>query len=284
MKQQIKKWALGNSNALLITGTGRNGTTYVARALKAMNPNLTVGHEIEPNGLGVQNLSHADQENRFIQGRGTIAIKSLMRGERKHALIESNCYLAPTIPAYSKVWNQCKVIGIIRDWKSCITSMASQSFPGQPHFFYDERDPQANRRPDPIILGLQKADLWEKYDRIEKIAWYWSYVNDKLLEAAEASPRSTMLLDFKELKSNPQQFLDSIQEFNGLPSRSIRTDQIKKSTSQEMNQVRISLDDLAPHLYESVQKITSNTALKIQQHFTKVGQKETTQAPKGFID
>lgn len=47
-----KKWALGNSNALLITGTGRNGTTYVARALKAMNPNLTVGHEIEPKWVG----------------------------------------------------------------------------------------------------------------------------------------------------------------------------------------------------------------------------------------
>ena len=58
IKQLIKYRCTKQCNAVLITGTGRNGTTYVARALKKLYPEIFVGHEIPPDGLGIQNLSH----------------------------------------------------------------------------------------------------------------------------------------------------------------------------------------------------------------------------------
>ena len=142
------------SSAGLITGTGRCGTTFLANALAEIHPNIHIEHEIEPTGIGIQNLTFEKQKATIIDGRGRFALRNWTARTTQPAVIESNCFLAPGIEAYVDVWQNCKVVGVVRNWDTCIESMASQSFPDNPDFFYSQCDHQKERRPNPVNLGL----------------------------------------------------------------------------------------------------------------------------------
>lgn len=48
---------MSRNSAFLSTETGRFGTTFLVNALAELHPNIHIKHEIEPLGLGIQNLT-----------------------------------------------------------------------------------------------------------------------------------------------------------------------------------------------------------------------------------
>ena len=72
---QVKNQLLSRSRAALITGTGRCGTSFLANSLGELHPEIHVEQEIEPTGIGIQNLSPQDQRRVIIGARGRFGKK-----------------------------------------------------------------------------------------------------------------------------------------------------------------------------------------------------------------
>lgn len=79
---------------------------------------------------------------------------------------------------------------VIRKWGTCIESMASQSYPDAPNFFYSDFDHQKNRLPNPVRLGLMLTNDWNELERLEKIARYSSYVRALVEYSSKTSGKS----------------------------------------------------------------------------------------------
>ena len=266
IKYRIKKTLMDNSSAMLITGTGRCGTTFLANALADLHPQIHIEHEIEPTGIGIQNLSFEKQKANIINGRGRFAFREWKRRNVQPAVIESNCFLAPGIQAYLKAWKECKVVGVIRNWDTCIESMASQSFSDNPNFFYADSDHQKERRPNPVRLGLMSSEEWASFCRIEKIAWYWSYVNGHLLDMADKHPESVKLFSFEQMKGYPSAVLQDIQVFFDVPVRTFETN-VATNSSKERNQRRLSLDEIPSRNLENIKSIIQVVDKRARLHF-----------------
>jgi len=267
IKTRVKKIALKNSNAALLTGTGRCGTSFLANALGALHPELHVEHEIEPTMIGIQNLNQQDQIEHIIKGRGRLAWSNWIKQRKSTALIESNCFLAPAAETFMSVWGNCKTIGVIRNWDACIESMASQTYSDSPHFFYANHDHQSGRRPNPVILGLMERKEWEQYERIEKIAWYWSYVNGHLLDLAEKDPKNVKLISFEMMKSETDAVLQEIQAFFQLPIRKLER-KVATNSSIERKQRRLSLGEFEPEIVKRIHTQIKTVDERAVKYFT----------------
>lgn len=250
----------------LITGTGRSGTTFLANSLAQLHPDIHVEHEIEPTGVGIQNWNDQRQRETIINGRGRFAWNGWRQRHLSPVLIESNCFLTPGLEAYMHVWKDCKVVGGIRAWDTCIESMASQTFADSPHFFYAPHDHQRERRPNPVQLGLMPSEEWASFDRIEKIAWYWSYINGHLLDMAEKHPKSVKLISFEQMKLDPNAVLEEIQVFFDIPVRILKT-KVATNSSKERNQRRVSLNEFPTRTMENIKSITQAVDKKARLHF-----------------
>lgn len=266
MKQQLKRILMQKCRSCLITGTGRSGTTFLANSLAELHPEIHVEHEIEPTGVGIQNWSGQKQRDTIVNGRGRFAWKGWSQRNQSPVLIESNCFLAPGLEAYMDVWKACKVVGGIRAWDTCIESMASQTFTDNPHFFYAPQDHQRERRPDPVRLGLMSSAEWASFERIEKIAWYWSYINGHLLDMAEKHPENVKLISFERMKSDTDAVLRDIQTFFGITVRSLES-KVATNSSKERQQRRVSLDEFDPAVVESARMLTEETTARVRTYF-----------------
>lgn len=267
LKFALKKYFMARQSAMLITGTGRSGTTFLANVLNSTYPEISVGHEVEPTGVGIQNLPEDEHRRMLILGRGRFAWRNAWRSNNHPALIESNCFLAPSIDAYMDVWARCKVVGVIRSWESCVESMASQTFTGSPHYKYADHDHQGSRRPNPVTLKQMPAKTWQSYSRLQKIAWYWSYVNDQLIEAAKRRPERVMLISFEHMKNEPVQTIKEIQKYFGLEVREPVLN-VWKNSGKERGLRRIVLAELPEGEYESMQQIVFETVQKVDAYFS----------------
>ena len=165
-----------------------------------------------------------------------------------------------------EVWKGCKVVGGIRAWDTCIESMASQTFADSPHFFYAPHDHQRERRPDPVRLGLMSSKEWASFERIEKIAWYWSYINGHLLDMAEKHPDNVKLISFEQMKTDTDAVLRDIQTFFGLPVRTLES-KVATNSSKERKQRRVSLEEFGEKAQKNIQQIVSGVSEKAQNHF-----------------
>jgi len=266
MKQPLKRFLMKQCRSGLITGTGRSGTTFLANSLAQLHPEIHVEHEIEPTGVGIQNWSGQRQRETIINGRGRFALNGWGQRHRSPVLIESNCFLTPGLEAYMHVWKDCKVVGGIRAWDTCIESMASQTFADSPHFFYAPHDHQSERRPNPVRLGLMSSEDWASFARVEKIAWYWSYINGHLLDMAEKHPKSVKLISFEQMKVNPNAVLQEIQVFFDIPVRTLET-KVATNSSKERNQRRVSLDEFPSRTVENIKSITQDVTSRAGLYF-----------------
>ena len=265
-KYALKKHLMARQSAMLITGTGRSGTTFLANVLNSTYPEISVGHEVEPTGIGIQNLPADEQRRTLIQGRGRFALRNTWTCHKQPALIESNCFLAPAIDAYMDIWAECKVVGGIRSWDRCVESMASQTFSDSPHFFYSDHDHQGPRRPNPVTLGEMPTKRWQSFSRLEKIAWYWSYVNKQLVEAAKRHPRRVMLISFEDMKNEPDENVKIIQDFFGLERRVPILD-VSTNSSKERKQRRFDLSECPKDEIVSMEQIVSETEKSVNDYF-----------------
>ena len=164
--------------------------------------------------------------------------------------------------AYMDVWQLCHVIGIIRAWDTCIESMASQTYSTHPSFFYADIDHQQSRRPNPTQLGLMSESEWSKHSRIEKTAWYWSYVNNHLVDFAEKYPARVRLVSFEQLLADQDKVLNDIQAFLEIPIRKLKHE-VATNSSEELNQRRVSLKEYSAKEIESIKRITEATQARV---------------------
>ncbi|OUT71405.1 MAG: hypothetical protein CBB70_00335 [Planctomycetaceae bacterium TMED10] len=264
---QVKNQLLSRSRAALITGTGRCGTSFLANSLGELHPELHVEHEVEPTGIGIQNLSPQDQRRVIIDARGRFGKKGIFDKKHRPVLIESNCFLAMGSEAYMDVWQLCHVIGIIRAWDTCIESMASQTYSTHPSFFYADHDHQRSRRPNPSQLGLMSESEWSKHSRIEKTAWYWSYINNHLMDLEEKYPARVRLVSFEQLLADQDEVLNDIQAFLEIPIRKLKRE-VATNSSEELNQRRVSLKEYSAEEIESIKRITEATQTRVTAYFS----------------
>lgn len=265
-KYLAKSLMMRQCNAGLITGTGRSGTTFLANSLAELHPEIHVEHEIEPTGVGIQNWSSQKQRDTLTNGRGRFAWKGWSQRNQGPVLIESNCFLAPGLEAYMNIWKGCKVVGGIRAWDTCIESMASQTFADSPHFFYAPHDHQRERRPDPVRLGLMSSKEWASFERIEKIAWYWSYINGHLLDMAEKHPENVKLISFEQMKSDTDAVLRDIQTFFDIPVRTLESN-VATNSSKERKQRRISLEEFDASAVNKARVLIAETSARVSTYF-----------------
>ena len=260
MKSTLKKIILKNVDSCLISGTGRCGTTYIAGKVNQILSRKIAYHEPHPRFIGIQNETKNSQIQSIIRGRGTIALANKIRNHSQPIqFIESNGHLSFAIESYNQVWKSVKNIIVIRDYKSCITSLASMDF-GKGPYLFSEFDHQAERRPNPSKLGFITSEIWAESSRLVKIAYYWSCVNHHLISFAASNPENCIVLKFEELKENELDFFRAISLFLEIPfplEEFVADNKVRRNSSKEINQKRVQWNDIESSIKDEIQRICS---------------------------
>lgn len=125
-------------------------------------------------------------------------------------IIESNNQWWSMIDELCEVWPQAKVIVIIRDPRNWVRSLMNKT--GK----YDQRD-WASRLP-PGRLTPEKVgdsewiDQWPNLGTFGKLAWYWSFLNKKMLAAVERTPNARVFR-FEDVLAPDGKTLRELVEF-----------------------------------------------------------------------
>ena len=162
---------------------------------------------------------------------------------------------------------QSNLVGIIRASDTCIESMLSQTYSTNPSFFYADHDHQRSRRPNPTQLGLMSESEWSKRSRIEKTAWYWSYINNHLMDLEEKYSARVRLVSFEQLLADQDELLNDIQAFLEIPIRKLKRE-VATNSSEELNQRRVSLKEYSAEEIESIKRITEATQARVTADFS----------------
>ena len=110
------------------------------------------------------------------------------------------------------------------------------------------------------------AARWQSFSRLEKIAWYWSYVNKQLIEAAKRHPDRVMLISFEEMKNDPDGAVIAIQKFFGLQRRDPIVN-VRTNSSKERKQRRFDLSECSKSEIVSMEHIVRETEESVGDYF-----------------
>lgn len=218
-------------STFFITGSARSGTTSLLRALE-LNSRVVVGLEPEPS-LNVE--SRELYERRLASPFGALAsavvprvAKALDQGS---IYIEKHVSLVPFVSHLNDLID-CKFIVPIRDGREVVTSLInwhSQMFP----IIYQEctEQPELSVRAQKVLndqVGVDTFDYslprppksdpwhdaWPSFTRFEMVAWYWSYINNYLLDTLKQLPQDRFLIvDY----TNPDvETIRKVYDFAGL--------------------------------------------------------------------
>lgn len=217
--------------AFFITGSARSGTTSLLRAL-GLSSNVVVGLEPWPT-LNTESRDQYDQvlKSPYSVLASTVVPRVASALDQGSIYIEKHVSLVPFVAHLNEMLD-CKFIVPIRDGRDVVSSLMNwhnQMFP----IIYQECLEVAtlSERAQKILDGQVGVDsfdyslprppktdpwyfAWGSFSRFEMVAWYWSYINNYLLDALEKLPKDKyFVVDY----TNPSPgLIRNVYEFIGL--------------------------------------------------------------------
>lgn len=172
-----------NSRSALITGTGRVGTNFLAQVATEVSPKWIALHE-------PQNDFHDIFQSARVHGVTRAAVDAVHRHRARFWLkamlsdgfLECNPFLAQCPELIQEGMEHARVAVIVRNWPECVCSFANMAANGAHYFMHD--DDYRSRLAAPMLEDMSEEE-WNSLNRIEKIAWWWSEINENLLVSAK---------------------------------------------------------------------------------------------------
>ncbi|MBS3806590.1 MAG: sulfotransferase [Bacteroidales bacterium] len=151
---------------IFITSTGRTGTDFFTTLFNEYVDNAWSMHEPRP---AFRRRSH-----QLITRRPTLFEKHYFRlprikRHRKRAeewYVETNYHLAAAIDFLREVFPEGSVVHVIRDGRSVVTSWLNKY-----------RYITNNHLLPEHVEDRQAQELWDKWNPVQKLAWYWKTIN-----------------------------------------------------------------------------------------------------------
>lgn len=154
-----------NINKIFVLSTGRAGTLWMAHLIDKMYHNVLAVHEAPP-PIKLISLKYYSGEidlNRAAWALRVARLNSIEKAReyyKKSAFVEVNNNLFNLADPLRKAFEGCKIIGLVRDGRTFIKSMAKRQI--------------YTRKPSlPEFISLDFAQ-WEKWDLIQKYSWCWN--------------------------------------------------------------------------------------------------------------
>lgn len=215
-----------------VTGAARSGTTSLLRAL-GLSPQAEIALEPTPT---LNRESRDLYDGRLPDPRAVLArdvaprvARALDRGK---TYVEKHVSLVPFVPHLADLF-PCRFLVPVRDGRDVVRSLIDWHNRFLPIIYQECKEaaplgPEAKKvlarqtGADPFDQSLPRPDrhdpwfeAWPTFSRFEMCAWYWDFVNRKLLEGLrQLPPDRYLIIDY----SNPD--VDTIHrcyDFVGLP-------------------------------------------------------------------
>ncbi|MHC3994867.1 sulfotransferase [Thiomicrolovo sp. ZZH C-3] len=201
--------------------TGRTGTDFFTDFFNNVVENSWSLHEPKPafrkRGHQLMSRPHTAWEKYYF---------SLPRRwwHMKHSeewYVETNYHLFAAIPLIRDAFPDALVFHIVRDGRDVVTSWLNRGR----YITNDHMTPFH-------IPGDPAQALWENWNALQKLAWYWKTVNTRAIET-----QPDMIIKFEELfKTNKELIFDILAKFDGLVYDEAK---VRASLEKKVNRNRI---------------------------------------------
>jgi hypothetical protein len=208
---------------IFFVSTGRSGSAFISHLLGGIK-GLEVYHEPYPCLAEFPNLFDS-QSKGFSQGvlmgaRSQRIIECFNRGNR---YIESNQIMSLLIRDLSKCFPNSKIVHIVRSPFSFVKSSLQKGW------YLNDTVWEYGRI-------KMECDLWASMSQVQKLTWYWSEVNGRVLsEISDCDLEGKFLsLRLEDLKQNIQQ--EKLANFIGVETKSltkVRSRPVNKAKKSE---------------------------------------------------
>lgn len=229
----------GDDMRAFIVSSGRTGTHFLADYIdRYVHP---ARHQPNPDGYDV---AHA-------YARKEINLDSVVKWLNERDLgniIEVNPFLFSMIEPINTLWPEAKCIYVIRDPVAFCRSGIKRAWYREKtdSYYTDFYYPEAPQYPlDPY------RDAWSKMRRVQKIAWYWRFLNATICSGL--NPKKTCVVSFEAIFNPPYSGMRTILEYLGHGDRWF-PEAMNNIISASTN----TLEDLVESDIPSIQEIAFN--------------------------
>jgi hypothetical protein len=203
---------------VFIVSSGRTGTKAIAQHLSSCYPNVFAVHEPRPSWRLRMGTTRA------LGGRATREelIEMLVRLRRglvgrveRGVYVESNPYLSGFIEVLGEVFEDARVVHVVRDARTYVRSGVNFGA------FRGMKKLAAEFWPN----WFPKAANWQQMDSIERLAWFWSLVNSHLNRGEGIYGERYLRIKYEELFSDG---LERLTDWMGLERSSALREEAAK--------------------------------------------------------
>jgi hypothetical protein len=234
-----------DSKIFFIVSTGRTGTKFFERFLHDNFQNVYAVHEPRPDmfDIGTKKIREKTKRSEIVQYIKNNRINELEKSlkQSKNIYVETNPFNSFILEELIDVFPNAKFIILYRNPEDYVKSALNKSPISDPSkmMFYAEND--GRKRISAKDYSNDKYyNQWDKFNRIEKISWYWNKCNLELLNFSEKYPEKSLSLKYEEVfdpnvisrRTTLIKFLD----FLNLNSGTLKLDVIIEEMTKKANQ------------------------------------------------
>jgi hypothetical protein len=209
-----------DTQPILIISTGRTGTIFFSRLFADLYPTLAASYHERGNSRPMQILTNLHFSHLFPKSGLKAAWKFFKGGEvetcEKSFHMDANCFLYGVAPLAPELYPRLKVLHIVRDPRSYVTSHLN--FSRQKGTSYIANYFVPFWQPNPFLVGELPLSKAFGFTRFEKYCWVWNFKN-RVMEGLENSATPYLRVRFEDLfnTGNPEEAFGKITDFLGLP-------------------------------------------------------------------
>lgn len=248
-----------------IVSSGRTGTQFFGQFFDHFYENLISRHEPRPDLFNIfiekyRNKAGTEELVTFLR-KDRLALVNECRKSPSQVLIESNPNASLLIPELKLTFPSHKFLWIVRDPKTYLKSAYSKSPDGSGEMmFYGENDHRDRLKPSDLTES-ENVD-WDRFDRFQKICWYWNAIN-KILYSNLKDDNNCLMLRYEDLfsKEDNLHYLLKVLDFFELDHSEIDLDRVNSRMLVPSNQTKFSMirsyDDWDKNKTDSFEALTS---------------------------
>lgn len=206
---------------ILVISTGRTGTIFFARLFAELYPQAASYHE---RGISrpIQILTNLHFAG-LLPLRGLKAAWRILKGREietcaKPFHIDSSCFLYGLAALAPELYPGLKVIHIVRDPRSYVTSHLNFSRQKRTSFIANYLIPFW--QPSPAWSGTLALTTALSFTRFQRFCWIWNFKNG-VMERLEHTATPYLRVRFEDLfdTSEPEEVFGRVTDFIGLPRK-----------------------------------------------------------------
>jgi len=222
------KW--NNIKVILIVGTGRTGTEFLAKYIEEMDKKrIFSAHEPYPDLLKLsvdirkKNLTNKRITTLLSRNRLNQLLTIKKKGIKIY--VESNNNLSFLLPYLKNVFRNVKVLFFTRNPEDFLFSEMNKKHGKAGFYIYSKSDKR--KRINAILMNDEPHNYhWNNWCRQYKIVWYWKYCNDFILK--HINNYEHKIVKYEDFFSSQEEIKRDVFDFIGLKSDCLDLNLFKK--------------------------------------------------------